>query len=72
MIAAPILWDPLVPNRGVTTQVLNIHELPDGVREHMKKIVPLNQPVDELEALVCRYEELNAPVKLGCSTATPS
>jgi hypothetical protein len=55
VIVAPILWDVQTPY-GLQTQLLNVQELPEAIREVISEEVPLNQSIDELEALVTRSE----------------
>lgn len=63
-VAAPILWSVDVPYRGIVTQPFNVQSLPQNVRELLNEPVPLNQSVDELEALDSQYEAQNKPVQL--------
>jgi hypothetical protein len=64
-IAAPILWAFDVPYQGLVTQVVNVQSLPEGIRERINEIVPLNQSVDELEALASQCEAQHRQLELG-------
>jgi hypothetical protein len=64
-VAAPILWAFDLPYRGLVTHVVNVHSWPERLREHLSELVPLNQPVDELEALASRCEAQNKQLELG-------
>jgi hypothetical protein len=64
-IAAPIMQVIDIYYRGRATRPLNVHSLPDAIREHISEIVPLNQAVGELEALVLEHEALKRQIELG-------
>jgi AbiTii len=63
-ISAPIVWTVDVPYRGRVTEFLNLQTLPEGIRELLNEPVPLNQSVDELEALAIQYETRDTPLQL--------
>lgn len=63
-VPAPILWTFDVPFRGLVTQPLNIQTLPEPLRERLNEPIPLNQSVEELEALASQYEAQHKPLQL--------
>jgi AbiTii len=63
-VPGPILETFDVPYRGLVTQFLNVQTLPEGIRERLNAPVPLNQSVDELEALAKQYEAQGKPLQL--------
>jgi hypothetical protein len=63
VVVAPIFWDVAVPYHGVSTQMVNVQELPDSVREYINETVHLNQAIDELEALVAQCETRGEPIR---------
>jgi hypothetical protein len=63
-VAVPIMWSVDVPYRGIVTQPFNVRSLPDGIRERLDALVPLNQSVDELEAMADQYEAQRKPIQL--------
>jgi AbiTii-like protein len=63
-IAAPIFASYQVPYQGLVTQPFNLQVLPERVRTLLDGPVPLNQPVDELEAIADQYAAQRTPVQL--------
>jgi hypothetical protein len=63
-VAVPIMWSFDVPYRGLVMQPFNVQLLPEGIRELLDEPVPLNQPVDELEAMADQYEAQRKPIQL--------
>lgn len=64
-ISAPIMQVVDSPYLGRSTQLLNVLSLPEPIREHITETVPLNQGVDELEAMASLHEAQNRLVELG-------
>ena len=60
-----------VENYGAhyNTQLLNVLELPDYLRDHITEVVRLNQGVTELEALAADHEAQQQRVQLGLQAA---
>jgi hypothetical protein len=64
IVVAPILWD-VASYRGVQTLLLNVQDLPAEIRETINELVPLNQPIDQLEALVRQAGDQSRNVELA-------
>ena len=64
-IRAPVMQAVDSPYLGRSTRLLNILSLPEPIREHISETVPLNQGVDELEAMADLHEAQNRLVELG-------
>lgn len=65
IIAAPILWYVRSPFGNVETRLLNVMELPDPIRDHITELVPLNQSIDQLEALAVQSGEQRRNAELA-------
>lgn len=63
-IAAPIFASYQHLYYGLATEPFNLQVLPERVRKLLDAPVPLNQPVDELEALATQYEAQRKPIQL--------
>ncbi len=68
-VAAPILRTFDVPGRGLATQLFNPQTLPETVRQRLNGIVPLNQPIDELEGYITQYGPQNRLIELEVFTS---
>lgn len=64
VIVAPILLEVHSPFGQVQTRLLNVQELPEPIRRVISEEVPLNQSIDELEAIVTRPEAQGRNVEL--------
>lgn len=64
VIVAPILWDVQTPY-GHQIRLLNVQELPESIREFINEEVPLNQSIDQLEALAAQSEAQRRNVELA-------
>jgi len=62
-IVAPILRVFDVPGRGLVTQIFNLQTIPESARKHLE-IVPLSQPVSELEGYVAQCAPQNKQIEL--------
>ena len=65
LIVAPILWDVRTPYGHVQTRLLNVQELPASIREVINEEVPLNQSIDQLEAMAAQSEAQGRSAELG-------
>jgi AbiTii len=63
-VAAPILRVFDVPGRGLVPQIFNPQTVPEFARKHLSGIVPLTQPIDELEGYISQYGPQNKQVEL--------
>lgn len=54
-----------MPYGHVQTRLLNVQELPESIREVISEAVPLNQSIDELEAIADRSEAQGRNVELA-------
>jgi hypothetical protein len=53
------------PYLGRSEHAVNVMQIPEPIRKHINDTVPLNQGVDELEALVSQGEAQNRPIQLS-------
>lgn len=65
VIVAPILWDVQGPYGQLQKRLLNVQELPEFIRKVINEEVPLNQSIDELEAIVSRSDAQGRNVELA-------
>lgn len=63
-VSAPIVSTFDVPHRGLVMEFFNLQMVPERFRELLGQPVPLNQSVDELEAVAAQYEARDVPVQL--------